>query len=165
MTAVDLSRLVAIENIRGEDDQDTASLREMAGRAQSYLLSYPWCASTGDAYLGFGVGDVAAVFLFRARLKSGAEELLWVIEGDLPSAYLVTDQARTPADALETYSGLMQEWVRAVRTGADSSEVFPVDVPANGEYASMLEKRIELLRRDIIPAARQAFIDAGGSTQ
>jgi len=153
---IDLGKLVPADRIRGEDDEETRELREMLQRSRAYLLSHDWCEEASEAYLGFGVSGVVAVFLFRTKLKTGTEELLWVVEGDLPSAYLVSDRATTAAAALETYADLMQDWVDAVRKGTGLRDVFPVDAPADEEHASLLETRIKLLRRDIVPAAADA---------
>ncbi len=153
---LDLGKLVPAAQICGEDDEETLELQEMLKRARAYLLSQAWCEAVSDEHLGFGVGGVVAVFLFRAKRRTGGEELLWIVEGDLPSAYLVTDRARSAATALEIYSDLMQDWVEAVRCGAGLRDVFPVNAPADEEHAALLEKRIELLRRDIIPAAARA---------
>lgn len=150
---LDLGKLVPADRIRAEGAEETRELQDMLARARAYLLSHDWCEGVSEAYLGFGVGGVVAVFLLRAKLKTGAEELLWVVEGDLPSAYLVSDRATTAANALEIYAGLMQEWVDAVRKGRGLQDVFPVAAPADEEHASLLETRINLLRRDIIPAA------------
>jgi len=151
--SLDLGKLVPADRIRGEDDEETRELQDMLARARTYLLSHDWCESVSEAYLGFGVGGVVAVFLFRTKLKTGAEELLWVVEGDLPSAYLVSDRATTAAAALEIYADQMHDWVEAVRKGTGLQDVFPVDASADEERASLLETRIKLLRRDIVPAA------------
>lgn len=149
---IDLGRLVPEDQIRGEDDAETCELQDMLQRARVYLQSHEWCEGVSEAYLGFGVGGVVAVFLFRTTMRTGDEELLWVVEGDLPSAYLVSDNVTNAATALEIYSDLMEDWVRAVRMGSGLQDVFPVDAPADEKHASLLEKRINLLRRDIIPS-------------
>lgn len=150
---VGLGKLVPADQIRGEDDAETRELQDMLQRSRAYLQSHRWCEGVSEAYLGLGIGGVVAVFLFRTKMRTGDEELLWVIEGDLPSAYLVTDSATTAAMALEIYTDLMEDWVGAVRKGSGLQDVFLVDAPADEEHASLLEKRITLLRRDIIPAA------------
>jgi hypothetical protein len=54
---------------------------------------------------------------------------LWTITGDVPPAYLVTDDARKPREALEGYVFEMRRWVRKVRAHKDLTDVIPVDVP------------------------------------
>lgn len=150
---VDLEKLVPVAQMRGEDAEETGELNEMYERACAYLTSHDWCQSVEEAYLGFGVGGVVAIFLFRAKLNTRTEELLWVVEGDLPTAYFVTDQASTAASALGVYVELMESWAEAVRSGTGLEDAFPVDAPADEEHAALLESRLKLLRSDIIPAA------------
>ncbi|KAA3611937.1 MAG: DUF4826 family protein [Planctomycetota bacterium] len=140
--------------MRGETEAETIELKEMFSCAQSYLRSHRWLAKEFSAHFGFGIGGVVAIFLFHIELDTGEEEWLWVIEGDLPSAYLVTDSTPTPAEALEAYANLMEEWTNAVRQGSDLENVFPVNAPADEEHVELLEIRIKLLREHIIPAAR-----------
>lgn len=71
---------------------------------------------------------------------------LWVIVGDLPSAYLVTDDLKSPRDALEGYCELMMDWVNAVKTQADLTHQFPVEAPPTLGNAAALKKRIGMLR-------------------
>jgi hypothetical protein len=153
---VDRSRLVSPGALLGTDDQETAELVAMHQRAREFLTSHPWCAAIGEELAGGGVGGVVSVSLFRTTLASGDEEWLWVVEGDLPSAYLVTDAARTPAEALERYAELMEDWIETVRAGAGFEDVFPVRAPRDEEHASMLESRIRFLRREIVPRMVEA---------
>ena len=149
---VNRKTIVPVSQICGEDQEETAELIEMYDRAQTYLLSHEWCTDVCDAHFGFGLGGVVALFLVRARLASGADEWLWLVEGDLPSAYLVTDNAKDPAAALEIYAELMTAWIDAVRSGRGLDEVFPVDAPADEAHAKMLDTRIKFLRDEIFPA-------------
>ena len=150
---VDLNRLVPVAQMRGEDAEESVELKAMYERARAYLSAHHWCQSIAEAHLGFGVGGVTAIFLFRVKLNTGIDEWLWAVEGDLPSAYMVTDQASTADAALRVYADLMQEWTDAVRKGKDLDDVFPVDAPADEEHADLLDSRIKFLRSDIIPAA------------
>jgi len=76
---------------------------------------------------------------------------LWVIVGDLPSAYLVVETDDSPADAMERYCGLMEDWIAAVRDGTSLQDVFPVTADPTPESALLLEKRIAFLLAEIIP--------------
>ena len=98
------------------------------------------------------MGGVVAVFLFRIDPAPPAEEWLWVVTGDLPSAYLVTDEAQTPAAALEGYCALMEDWATAVRSGAPLEDVFPVAAEATKENADSVVKRVNFVRNEVIPA-------------
>jgi hypothetical protein len=97
-------------------------------------------------------GWVVGVFLFHIDPAPGVDEWLWVVAGDLPTAYLVTDEAPDPASALEAYCNLMSDWAEAVRAGRDLADVFPVAAEATLEHAEMLANRVSFLRARVIPS-------------
>ena len=123
----------------------------MLARAQSYLTSFHWCQGISERYVGVGIGGVLALFLFRLKDPGEVDEWLWVVEGDLPSAYFVVDEAATPAAALSAYCELMEDWANAVSAGLPLHNVFPVRAPATLENAQMLQTRVAFMRREIIP--------------
>ncbi|MCO5166131.1 MAG: hypothetical protein M9894_07160 [Planctomycetes bacterium] len=131
----------------------------MARRADAFLRAQRWCGSVADLRLGAGVGGVVAAFLARVEPARGhrVDEWLWVVVGDLPTVYLVLDESPTPAEALQTYCELMEDWVRAVRTGAPLDDVYPVAAPATPENAAALARRIEHLRAVLVPELARSF--------
>jgi hypothetical protein len=149
---VDFSQLTPTDEMQGEDPNETAELQGHLSEASEYLRSFPWCGDVKESYLGVGVGGVVALFLFRIQPNTtSVDEWLWVVVGDLPSAYFVTDAASTPADAINVYCDLMGEWLSAVRAGGRLTEVFPVAAEASEENAAMLESRVEFLREELLP--------------
>jgi len=149
--------VVPLDRMIGGDDEDTRLLRVMASGAENYLRSFPWCKSIRETYFGDGYGGVVAVFLFRIEpARADVDEWLWVIACDVSPAYLVTDSCKTPSQALEGYIGEISKWVVLAKEGRSSKDVIPVCVPATPENAADVEKRIELLRRVIVPAFREA---------
>ena len=100
-----------------------------------------------------------SVFLVHLVPREGADPVIWCIVGDLPSAYLVVDDANEPADALCIYADLMDDWVRAVRDGDDLDEGFPVEAVPSLENAAMLESRMKFMRSEIIPYARSHWAE------
>jgi hypothetical protein len=95
---------------------------------------------------------VVAVFLFRIVPKQeGVDEWLWVVVGDLPSAYLVTDDNPTPASALEAYVAEMSAWVDAVENGRPVADLIPVNVPPTRENSQQLRNRLTFLSANVIP--------------
>src|SRR5688572_15136850 len=100
-----------VSQIRGEDAEDTALLSAMAREARTYITSFDWCPPILQSYLAYGVGGVAAIFLFQFAEKiGGTDQELWVVVGDLPSAYLVVIPEDSPKSALGRYCELMDEW-------------------------------------------------------
>jgi hypothetical protein len=151
---IDFQRLTPCNAMIGEDEEETQSLKEMLARAEEYLRSHGWCPPIVEKYLGYGIGNVLALFLFRIEKPvEGGDEWLWVVEGDLPSAYFVTDRARNAASALAVYCDLMEAWAYAVLDDTQFDEVFPVSTPPTNENAEVLLGRIKFIRERIIPQA------------
>ena len=130
-------------------------LQEMASKAHRYISNFVWCRSVREAYFGDGYGGIVAVFFFQIEpSRPEVDEWLWVVVGDLPSAYLVTDNCKTPSQTLERYIDVMSEWVELAKEGRSSEDVIPVNAPATPESAKMLEGRLTVLREKIVPAFR-----------
>jgi len=149
---VDHTRLVPVGRMVGEDDEETDLLKEDLEASRNYLAGFRWCRAIRNQYYGLGIGGVVCVFLFEIEGDPGVDDVLWVVTGDLPPAYLVTDAAPNPLEALRLYCGLMEDWIDAVRRKGDLSEVFPVAASPNQENANQLEIRVTQLRESIIPA-------------
>jgi hypothetical protein len=152
MKNIDLSKVTPATEMRGDSDQDTALLKQMLKEAEAYLCSFDWCESIAESYFGLGIGGVVAVSLFRIVPKQKAvDEWLWVVGGDLPPAYLVTDDNPTPASALEAYVAEMSAWADAVEKGQSVDDLIPVNVPPTRENAQQLRKRLTFLSEKVIP--------------
>jgi hypothetical protein len=138
--------------ISGDSPEDTRSLKDMAKGAREYISSFSWCPPIKELFLARGVGDVVAAFVvhFTQRIRD-RDEFLWVIVGDLPSAFLVIDRCKTAGQALQAYCDLMQEWSNAVLEHRELSGIFPVQAQPTAENATLLEKRVRVLRERIIP--------------
>lgn len=148
---IDWSKLQPTTQMRGEDNDETRELQRTLEEARSYLGTFTWCSRIEEEFFGFGVGGIVAVFLFRIQPVGKVDPWLWVITGDLPSAYLVTDRAPSPVKALEVYCELMEDWICAVRRRC-LRDVFPVMEEPTSENADLLGNRIIFLRAKLIPA-------------
>jgi hypothetical protein len=155
----DFSKVTAAADYIGEDETDHALIQEMLETARRFLEDFRWCRRVRETFVGQAIGGVVGVFLFRIEpAGQGIDEWLWVIVGDLPPAYLVTDDSRTPAEALKTYIELVEEWVEAVQHGRPVDKLIPVAtadgrdlVEETPENARMLKSRLESLEEDIVP--------------
>lgn len=148
---LDLSRVTPVSRMAGEDAEETALLRAELDKARAYLRSQKWCRGIREAFFGAGIGKVVCTFLFRIDPDPGVDEWLWVVVGDLPPAYLVTDSVVDGVDAIAAYCELMDDWVRAVRGEGRLKDVFPISAPPTAANADALENRLRMLRDDIIP--------------
>ena len=150
---IDRASVVPADQIKGEDEEETGLLLDMFQKARRFVTSFTWCAAVEEEYYGFGVGGVVAVFLFRiTRAQPDVDEWLWVVVGDIPPAYLVTDDAPNPACALAGYIREMSRWVHAVRRGRPTSELIPVNARPTNEFADLLDSRLRFLCEHILRA-------------
>lgn len=146
-----------IADIAGDSDRDSALLREMAVEAKEYITSFRWCPPLDAMYLAHGVGGIVAIFLAEFSQEiGGADDKLWVVVGDLPSAYLVVEPEDDPANALERYCELMEDWIAVVRDNGNLGRVYPVAAAATAENSELQERRVAFLLAEIIPRIAQS---------
>ena len=149
--------VVPLDQMTGGDAEDIRLLKIMADGAQNYVRCFPWCKNIREVYFGDGYGGIVAVFLFRIEpAREGVDEWLWIVFGDAPPAYLVTDSCKTPSQALEGYIEEMLKWVELAKQGQSSKQVIPVYVAATPENAADLERRLKVFKETIVPAFREA---------
>ncbi len=149
---VDICSLTPIDSIRGEDEEETSQLHNLYDKAEKFVTGFKWCKKISCAYLGYGLGDILGVFLFEIEPSlPDVDACLWVIVGDIPSAYLVTDEAKNPADALKIYTKLFREWITAVRAGKSVKKLIPANAAPTEANAALLESRLDFLERNILP--------------
>ncbi len=157
---IPVNAVVPLSRMAGDDEEDSKLLDVMASGAQKYIRCFPWCKDIREAYFGDGYGGIVAAFLFRIEpARAGVDEWLWVIFGDMPPAYLVTDECKSPSQALEKYIEEVSKWVELAKQGKSSKDVIPVYVPATIENAVDLEAGLRVLREVILPAFRQREIE------
>jgi hypothetical protein len=122
-------------------------------QAKEFISSFAWCRSVQKIYVGCIIERVVGLFLFEiVPSSSEIDKQLWVIVGDIPPAYLVTDQAENPSDALKLYIGEMRAWIEAVRTGKPTDDVIPVNANESEKSAAALESRLNFLEEKVVPS-------------
>ena len=145
--------LIPVEEMRGDDLQDTHLLNGMLEDATNFIRGFDWSGEIRRRWLGLGIGGVVAVFLFElAPASPEVDTRLWVVAGDLPPAYLVLDNAPTAREALARYVEEMSRWVEAARAGDSVDDLIPVNVSPTPANAEMLSSRLELLRQTLLDA-------------
>jgi hypothetical protein len=152
--------LTPIDDMEGDCGEETQRLRDMAVKAWNYVTAFNWCPPITGTWFAGGIGGVAALFLFEFETTiDGIGDRVWVVVGDLPSAYVATD-ADNPRTAFDSYCTRMDDWIEAVTVTKDFSNVFPVEAAQTKVSADALRLRLDFLRREIIPFASTESIDA-----
>ena len=149
---VDISRLTPAALMRGEDEEETAGLRQLLDEATAYLKRFNWYRGIREAYPGIGVAKILGVFLFEVvPARDRVDDKVWVIVGDLPPAYITTEESPNPATALDSYIGAMEDWVEAASEGRSVAGLIPGNVPPTAENAACLASRLRFLDEKILP--------------
>jgi hypothetical protein len=121
-------------------------MRNWEDEAQAYLLGTGYWRRIEALELGLGEEELFAVFLAVAEpARADVDPEVWVVVGDLPPLYLVTDDIATPAEALAAYIEHRRAWVEAVRGNHSVADLAPVDVEPTREWADALDARLRLL--------------------
>ena len=150
---MDISAFQPIEAITADDPEEADRLRGLAVEALDYIQGFGWCPPLRQVLLAYGIGDVIGLFLVRfTEPAGGVDDELWVVSGDVPPAYFVTEDAPTPAEALRTYCDLMDTWVEAVLDHGDLDEAFPVDLTPTPQHALALRAQLTFIRQLITQA-------------
>lgn len=132
-------------------------LHGLEAEAANFIRSFAWSGQLLEMYEGFHEPDILGVFLVRLKpAQPQVDEWLWVVVGDLPAAYLVTDNAVTVDEAIEGYVEEMQRWVDAVRAGNSVDDLIPVNTPPTPEFADMLQWRLDVLTENFSNVPRES---------
>jgi len=135
-----------------EYSEEENSLYSFLQRARSFLNNMKWCERIEDGYMELWVEEILTVFKFFITPISGdIDKELWVIIGDIPPAYLVTDDAPDAISALKIYTEEMYLWVEAVFEDKSIKDIIPVNAPATKDNAMKLKKRLDFIVKKIIP--------------
>jgi hypothetical protein len=151
IAAPDLSKVVEWSKFIAAQQENLAEMNSMYQEAREFLEFYDWCLEIKESFLGLIYPGIVAVFLFRiVPSRPDVDEWIWVIVGDLPSAYLTTGECPNPATALDGYIGAMLEWVGAAENGKSVAQLIPVNVPATKQNAKLLKTRLDFLDQKIL---------------
>ena len=143
--------MVKKNKLKSISEIQDSEVKELADEAAQFILSHKWCGDIKKGYLSFAISGFIGIFLFEIiPNQPEVDETLWVITGDLPPAYLVTDDATNWQEALGGYVYEMRLWVEAVRKGESLDEVIPVNVAPTLEHAKMVESRLQFIEDNMI---------------
>lgn len=124
---------------------------DMAAEGLRYMSNFDWFKGATGMVWATGVPGVVGIFHLSLSKKMWDRESLWVVVGDLPTAYLVKNTDESAIHALENYASLMDDWCTAVEAKTDLCDVYPVAAPATLENAQHLRSRMNNLR-EILPS-------------
>jgi hypothetical protein len=136
---------------------ENAEVREYARQAATFVEGFAWCRRITACTLGFAVAGVLGVFRVDLEPEAGADPTVWTVVGDVPPAYLYFESGDSWRDALHGYVEEMRAWVQAAHSGADVSELIPVNVPPTPRHAAMLASRLDFIERNFLDVPADAI--------
>src|SRR6185437_12523898 len=126
--------------------EDKVEIEKLRQRAERFLGKYRWLKKVSEEYVGMCFPGIISIFLFHiVPARPDVDDWIWVVVGDIPSAYITCDNARSPGAALDGYIAEMAAWVAAAEKGESVEEFIPVNVPATPQNAAMLASRLKFL--------------------
>lgn len=152
MGRITTTGMALADDIHDEDPQERSLLRERAREAREFITSFRWCRSLRKLWLAGGFSHVA---VFLAELENTAhprDDQLWIVVGDLPPAYLVTDDSPDVKEALLSYVYEMRLWVEAARQGKSVRDCIPVNVEPTPKNALQLQSRLDFIENEYVPS-------------
>jgi hypothetical protein len=159
---VDTSSFPLGVDIDYESDGEREPLQALTGKASAFVQRYRWTPPIEDLVMAFAVAPILGLYLMRFEPGGRPEDReRWVVVGDLPSMHFETDDTPTPALALQLYCAIAQDWADNVLAGRSLSESYPIPVEPTREHAEMLLSRIDFIRTELIPRARESEEPAG----
>ena len=128
-------------------------------RMMRFMGTLSWLKRPVAVWSGMQIDGVLSVFLVETEVRSPkADRHVWIVVGDVPPAYLVTDDAPNAICALDGYVLCMRDWVEAVRAGRSVDDLIPVNAPPTTEYADMLAKRLAFIEKEIIEPDKDQLV-------
>lgn len=136
-----------LENIEDIFPENEVELSVLILKAKNYLAMQKWSNEILSGWLSMYWEGVLAVFIFKiSPLNSDIDDYVWIVVGDLPTAYIDVESAKNTKDVLECYVFIMSDWVENLLAGNSLEESYPVEVPPTKKYGEMLKGRLDIIK-------------------
>lgn len=157
-TPVDVAALPTDGSEIDYDAEDLEGFEALKADARTHVESWASAPPIAEVLLAFGVAPMVGLFLVRfaepiARGELAGANEMWAVAGDLPPMCFETDDARTPAEALQLYCAIAEDWAQTALAGGDLSACYPIRVEPSREHAEMLLSRTTFVREELVPLA------------
>ena len=137
--------------MKSASEIENPEVRALAGRAEAFVAGFHWCTGVRSCAGAFAIAGVLGVFrVDLTPARPDVDSTVWVIVGDIPSAYVAFDDGDNWQDALRGYVDEMQSWVDAVRAGSSIEDLIPVNAAPTLEHANMLAGRLQFIRDRLV---------------
>ena len=133
-------------------ESEEVGTADLVSSMNAFLGGFSWARQTGKVWIGLSIPKVFGLFLVELDPSSvDVDQYVWVAVGDIPPAYISTEYATSPKEALDGYLAEMDAWVRAVENGETVEDLIPVNGAPTPENAKALKSRLSFLQSEILP--------------
>jgi hypothetical protein len=151
---IDTSRFPVGKGVDYLGGEERVLLAKLTDDAWRFVGGWRWDPPASELVLAFAVAPILGLFLMRFAPGGRPEDAeRWVVVGDLPAMHFETDEARTPAMALELCCAIAEDWANGVLAGRDLSGSYPFPIGPTRANAERLLDRVEFIRENLIPLA------------
>lgn len=151
---IDTSRFPVGKDLDYAGEEERRRLAKLTDDAWCFVGGWRWDPPVSELVLAFAVAPILGLFLMRFAPGGRPEDAeRWVVVGDLPAMHFETDEARTPARALELCCAIAEDWVDGVLAGRDLSDSYSFPIDPTRANAERLLDRVKFIREDLIPLA------------
>lgn len=131
-----------------QEEEGTDSLVQAMN---TFLSQFHWAKVKGLPRVGESLPGIVGVFLVELQpSEKDIDQYIWVVVGDVPPAYISSQYAQSPKEALLCYIAEMRAWVEAVRQGKGTDELIPVNGEPTEENAAALSSRLTFLENSVL---------------
>jgi hypothetical protein len=140
-------------NVRRLDlSQEEPGTDALVQSANSFLEQFAWARVKGSPWVGDAIPGILGLFLVELEPSEvDIDQFIWVLVGDIPPAYISTQYASSPKEALECYIAEMRAWETAVRKGESTEGLIPVNGDPTEANAAVLSSRLLFLETRVLP--------------
>lgn len=144
---INLSEMKEIPFTHINDERGIGSLGDFFPDGYQFLTAMPWHNGVVKSYFGGGLQGLVACFLFEIVSRDPkVDSMIWVVGGEVPWVYLVTDRAKNWVAALDLYVELANEWIEASTDDEREEKVFPFSKTLNAKSKKEMTELISKLQ-------------------
>jgi len=147
---INTGKMVLVKNATSVQIENYEFVK-LVNEAKSFLKNHRWCKEIEKQWFVANWDNLLTIFFFKIVPNSElADDHIWVVVGDLPTAYIDIESASNKAEVIQVYTEIMDDWVRCVKNGESVEDCYSINVPPKLEYAKMLDTKIQLIKEHIL---------------
>lgn len=148
---IETHNMLPVEAIEEQKGDGPEGFDSFLRRVEAFMIENQFCQKIRKGWLAFGVPGILGIFYLELiPAQTFIKDELWVIVGDIPPAFIYTDECPNAFAALQKYLNELALWIDAVRKDESVEGLLPVDAPPIPKFADMLAQRVTFIGNEIM---------------